>query len=230
MNVTADQLCRIAPDLSRARADELALHLNAAAAGRSLATRDRLAAFIANTAHESAGYQRFAENLNYSAAGLALTWPKRFAIGGGGKDRFKPNALAHQVARQPEKIANLVYAWRLGNAGPSSGEGWKFRGRGPIQITGRDNYATCSRALFDDERLLGAPELLERPEHGFRAAAWFWAANGLNALADRQDFDGICDVINLGRKTQTLGDALGYRERLALFDRACAILDEAGES
>ena len=227
MKITADQLRRIVREISSARAEELMPHLNAAAAERSIATRDRLAAFIANTAHESANYTRFAENLNYSAAGLALTWPKRFAIGGGSKDRFRPNALALRVARQPQEIANIVYANRLGNAAPASGEGWKFRGRGPIQITGRDNYLLCSRALFGDERLLETPELLEESRHGFHAAAWFWASNGLNALADRNDFDGICDVINLGRKTQALGDALGYRERLALLDRACEILGES---
>jgi putative chitinase len=129
--------------------------------------------FIAQVAHESAGFTRIEENLNYRAAGLLATFGKYF------------NAqTAQQYAHKPQDIANRVYGNRLGNGAPWTGEGWKFRGRGLIQITGKDNYRACSLALFGDERLLVNPDLLLEPLNAALSAGWFWQSHGLNALVD----------------------------------------------
>jgi len=101
----------------------------------------------------------------------------------------------------------------LGNTQP--GDGFKYRGRGPIQITGRANYQEVGEAL--NLPLEEFPQMLEIPEHGARAAGWFWKSHGLNEIADRGDFDGVCDVINRGHKTAAVGDSNGYADRLALF-------------
>lgn len=143
------------------------------------------------------------ENLNYSADALRRTWPSR----------FMPE-LAMQVSRQPERIANIVYGGRMGNVEP--GDGWKYRGRGLIQITGRDNYAACSKALFGDDRLLRNPELLEQPEWACMSAAWFWDSRGLNSLADKGDIVGITKKIN--------GGTNGLEDRKALYDKALKVL------
>src|ERR1041385_1279298 len=103
----------------------------------SIDTPLRKAAFLAQVAYESSELRRLVENLNYSAAGLRSTWPKR----------FPSDALARAYARQPERIANYVYANRLGNGDVASGDGWRFRGRGLLQVTGRSNYTAVGAAL-----------------------------------------------------------------------------------
>lgn len=133
--------------------------------------------------------------------------------------------LAHesgQLAYMRELASGSAYEGRvdLGNTWP--GDGVKFRGRGPIQITGRANYLLCGEALGLD--LIEHPELLEMPEHGCRASAWFWHANNINAFADAGDFDGVCDKINRGHKTAKLGDANGYAEREAFYKIALEVL------
>jgi len=156
--------------------------------------------FISQTMHESAGYTRLQENLNYSASGLRKTWPTRFTA-----------ALAAQLARNPEAIANHVYGRRLGNSQP--GDGWLFRGRGIIQVTGRSNYRNCSEAVYNDMRLLTDPDLLLTAKDSVISAFWYWDKNrikdlltvkdvtkkingGTNGLADRQKrFDQIIKII-----------------------------------
>lgn len=110
----------------------------------------------------------------------------------------------------------------LGNTHP--GDGVRFKGRGLIQITGRANYRACSIALFGDERLLDRPEVLEQVVPACRSAAWFWREHNLNRWADAGDFDGASDVINRGRKTAKIGDANGYADRLAFYERAKEVL------
>ena len=169
----------------------------------SITTPLRIAAFIAQTAHESAGYSLFLENLNYSAPALLATWPSRFTA-----------ATAAQYAHQPEKIANFVYANRGGNGSVASGDGWKYRGRGVIQITFHDNYKVCGAALKLD--LLTNPDLLLQPFPAFRSGGWFWNSRNLNALADAGDFLGITKAIN--------GGVNGLADRQAYYTRIKSVL------
>lgn len=158
----------------------------------------RLAAFLAQCDHESQGFTRFAENLNYSATGLTATWPKRF-----------PPDIAAQYARQPEKIANRAYADRLGNGPEETGDGWRFRGHGYIQITGRDNhadFANCKKMSLD-----AVIVYLQTEAGAMESAAWFFKTRGLNAIADKGDILSLTKAIN--------GGTNGYKDRLALYER-----------
>ncbi|MFW4435990.1 glycoside hydrolase family 19 protein [Pseudomonas aeruginosa] len=169
----------------------------------------RQSAFLAQVGHESAQLTRLVENLNYSAQGLANTWPSRYRGADG-----RPSALALNLARHPEAIANNTYANRNGNGDESSGDGWRFRGRGLLQITGRKNYRAAGTGL--GLPLEAEPELLEQPEHAARSSAWWWAAHGLNGLADSGRFALITRTINGGMNGQV--------ERLELWERAKAVL------
>lgn len=166
-----------------------------------------VAALLAQVGHESGLLRLTAENLNYSAQALLAVFPRYFTTG-----------QAEEYARKPERIGSRVYASRMGNGDEASGDGFRFRGRGLIQVTGRDNYRVCGSALGLD--LEARPELLETPVQASRSACWFWTANRLGAWIDRGDFDGCCDVVNRGRKTQALGDSNGWADRLELYHRA----------
>lgn len=163
----------------------------------------REAAFVAQCAHESNGFTVLVENLNYSAAGLLGTFKKYFTP-----------QQATDYARQPERIANRVYANRLGNGNEASGDGWRYRGRGLIQITGLANYRACGRALGVD--LVANPALLEDPQHAALSAGWFWQTNGCNELADAADFEALTRRIN--------GGLNGQADRLAWLEKAQAAL------
>jgi len=137
----------------------------------------RQASFIGQCQHESNNFKTLEENLHYSAAGLMRVWPSRF-----------PSAdVANQYANNPEKIANKVYAGRMGNT--EEGDGWAYHGRGLIQLTGRDNYKNCGDAL--GLALITNPELLAMPKGAALSAGWFWGKRGLNELADVKDFETI---------------------------------------
>ncbi|MNG03116.1 Chitinase class I [compost metagenome] len=146
------------------------------------------------------------ENLNYSAQGLMKTWPSLF-----------DTQLAAEYARQPERIANVAYNARMGNTAP--GDGWKYRGRGLIQITGKNNYIACGEALGMD--LLTTPSLLETPKGAALSAAWYWDSRNLNALADAGDIQNIGSLINTGRRGRVPN---GAAERLALYQAALKAL------
>jgi putative chitinase len=145
----------------------------------------RLAHFLAQTAHESGGFRVIEENLNYSADGLTKIFPKYF------KDK-DPN----EYARQPEKIANVVYASRMGNGDTASGDGYRFRGRGLIQLTGKSNYSGF--ATDSGVELEEAVTYLGTPTGAVESAAWFWHKNGLNHLADNDDVTAVTKKINGG--------------------------------
>lgn len=165
-------------------------------------TPQRIASFIAQTAHESGGYTMLTENLNYRAATLAACWPNRFAVLGADKKPVKengklvPTAVANSIAGKPELIANLVYSSRMGNGPAESGEGWKYRGRGLKQLTGKDNYTRCGTALGLD--LVSNPDLLLEPMAAARSAGWFWKSNNLSSFADAGDIKGMTKKINGG--------------------------------
>ena len=179
-------------------------------------TPQRVAAFLAQTSHESGGYTMLSENLNYKAATLAACWPNRFAVLGPDKKPIKengklvPTAVANSIAGKPELIANLVYSSRMGNGPAESGEGWLYRGRGLKQLTGKFNYEKCGNDLGID--LVGNPDLLLEPIYAARSAGWFWKSNNLSAFADVDDIKGMTKKIN--------GGLIGYEARQALYD-AC---------
>lgn len=172
----------------------------------------RIASFIAQCSHESGHFQKLIENLNYGVTGLATTWPKRFTTA----------ELVNKYSRQPEMIANFVYANRLGNGDESSGDGWKYRGRGLIQLTGKSNYQAFADSI--EMNLEDVPNYLETKKGAVEAACWFWKQNNLNKWVDVNDFDGLSDVINRGKKTTQIGDAIGYNDRLDQYKKALNIL------
>lgn len=198
--ITRDILAVIMP-LAGAQAGRFLDPINSAMAEFGITTPDREAAFLAQAAHESSQLLHLAENLNYSADGLLATWPRRFTP-----------VEAAAYARQPERIANRLYALRMGNGDESSGDGWRFRGRGLFQITGRANYRQCSMDLYGDEFLIEQPELLEQPDGACRSAGWYWQSRGLNQWADAGDFKTLTLRINGGLNR--------YPDRLAFYEKA----------
>ena len=167
-------------------------------------TTKRQAAFIGQCMHESNYFKTLTENLNYSARALMATWPSRF-----------PNEeVANQYARQPEKIANKVYGGRMGNGPEESGDGWKYRGRGLKQLTGKDNYQRCGAALGVD--LVGNPDLLLQPKYAALSAGWFWDINRINELADKGDIQTMTRRIN--------GGLLGLDARTAAIKKVESVL------
>lgn len=184
-------------------------------------TEQRVAAFLAQTSHESGGYTMLTENLNYRAATLAACWPNRFAELGPNKKPKRdakgaliPTKVALSIEKKPELIANMVYSSRMGNGPPQSGEGWKYRGRGLKQLTGKDNYKRCGDALNLD--LVNNPDLLLEPMPAARSAGWFWKVNNLSPLADASDIKGMTKKIN--------GGFIGLEARQALFDKIMAAI------
>ena len=200
--------------------------LQSVAARRQINTPRRLAAFLSQVGHESAGFSLMLENLNYSAKGLAATWGNRFAqtdaagnyvqVMEDGRLRRVPNAEAEKIQRKPQLIANRVYSERLGNGDASTGDGWRYRGRGLIQITGKTNYRLCSLGLFGDMRLLTNPQLLQEWQWAVESAGWYWDSRNVNALADGDDFDRVTRAIN--------GGLNGQAQRLALYHQALGLL------
>ena len=164
----------------------------------------RIAAFIAQCSHESGHFEKLVENLNYGAKGLVMTWPKRFTT----------TELANKYARQPEMIANFVYSNRLGNGDELSGDGWKYRGRGLIQLTGKYNYQKFADAVEMD--LEQVTRYLETKQGAAEAACLFWKNNKLNSYADVGDIRGMTKVIN--------GGYIGLPEREENYRKALNIL------
>jgi putative chitinase len=168
----------------------------------------RLAHFFAQIHHESGGGKRLAENLNYSKDGLLKIFRSDFDTN---KDRrLSPTEVrvAEMLARKPEQIANFVYANQNGNGGVNSGDGWRFKGRGYIQITGRANYRELSKDVGID--FVSKPELLEQEVNAMISAVWFWTDKKINQVADRDDLNRVTRIIN--------GGFNGIEERKDLLD------------
>jgi putative chitinase len=202
MQITADLLVR-AMRCTRGSALTWARPLSEACAKFQITSPARIAAFLAQVGHESAGLTRTVENLNYRADGLLRTWPTRF-------DEVKAKALA----MKPEAIANHVYGGRLGNYQP--GDGYRYRGRGLIQVTGRVNYEAVQdllRSHVDDvPDLIRMPEVLAEPKWAALSAAAYWHDHRLNELADAGDFDHITRRIN--------GGTIGMADRQKRYEQA----------
>jgi len=183
--ITVEQLLEIFPRIEDADFWVEAMEYNLPA--HDIIEGPRLWMFLAQCGHESAGFTVFQENLNYSSTGLLKTFPKYFNT-----------KLAAQCARQPELIANIVYANRMGNGPSESGDGYRFRGRGPIQITGRRNYTAMSHDLWGDDRAVEEPEMILSPDNAIASAGWYWDIAKLNQYCDREDVVTVTRRINGG--------------------------------
>jgi putative chitinase len=167
----------------------------------------RLCHFLAQCAHESGNFKAVSENLNYGAKGLLGTFKKYFPT----------EAKALQYERKPEKIANLVYASRMGNGDEASGDGFKYRGRGYIQLTGKVNYESFDKVV--DENVTANPDLVAT-KYPLLSAAWFWNSRTLNALADKGATDA--DVTAITKKVN--GGTHGLEDRIAKFKKFHGLL------
>ena len=153
----------------------------------------RLAHFFSQLEHES-NLKPISENLNYSANRLLVIFPKYFTKDSLDKNNKVVKGTATLYARKPERIANRVYANRMGNGNEQSGDGWKYRGRGFIQLTGKDNYRVLSKDVRID--FLENPDLLLEEANAMISALWFWNKNKLNDLADKDNVVAITKRIN----------------------------------
>lgn len=186
-NLTSDNLKKIMPKSSEENIDFYLPALKDQILKFGIENDLQLAHFIAQIAHESGSFKYKVENLNYSSKALRSVFGKY----------FKDDESAENYARQPEKIANIVYANRMGNGDTTSGDGWKYRGRGLIQLTGRENYKTCSKSIKIN--IEEDPDLLIEDANAIVAAScWYWQSRGLNELANLDDIKQITRKINGG--------------------------------
>jgi len=166
-------------------------------------TPQRVAAFIAQCAHESGNFTALHENLNYRAESLTRTWPRHFPT----------MEIANQYARQPERIANRAYANRMGNGDEASGDGWRYVGRGLIQLTGKDNYSWFAASI--ETPVEEIPAYLQTFEGAVQSACWFWETNNLNQWADKGDILTLTKRIN--------GGTIGLDDRIKHYNHALQI-------
>lgn len=206
MIITREQLEELIP--GNKFIDEWCEALNSILPDYSIDTPERVAAFIAQCAHESANFTRLEENLNYRWQTLRKVFPKY----------FRTDEMAKSYAERQNKkeaIANYVYANRMGNGPPESGDGYKFRGRGLIQLTGRENYSFFAGSLEID--IDEAIEYLETFEGAVQSACWFWETNNLNQWADKRDITTLTKRIN--------GGTIGLKDRIKHCNHALEVLD-----
>jgi len=162
------------------------------------------AAFIGQCAHESNHFKALQENLNYRPETLSKLFDRHF------KDAEEIQKYAHH----PEMIANRIYQKRMGNRDESSGDGWRFHGRGLIQLTGHDNYWHCGQIVQKD--LVKEPDLVATPMYAALSAGWFWSTHGCNAFAEKEDWVGLTKRIN--------GGTIGLDDRISLTKHALSVL------
>lgn len=202
--ITAELLTK-AKLCDQGAAQKWAPYLQAAAEKFHIDTPERIAGWLAQCAHESNNFRSLVENMNYSQDGLLKTFPKYFT-----------QLEAALCARKPEKIANRVYAERMGNGATASGDGWKYRGRGLIGLTGKTNYRLFGADIGQEKELLANPDLVCEPKYAALSAGWFWAINGLNKLADAKDIVGMSKKVN--------GGTIGLDHRKQLYAQICSAL------
>jgi putative chitinase len=170
----------------------------------NVSTKRQQAAFIGQCGHECNNFKILEENLNYRADTLMKLWPKRFPT-------FE---IANQYARNPKKIANMVYSGRMGNRDEASGDGYRFRGRGCIQLTGHANYFHAGQALGTD--FVMEPDFVATPKYAALTAGWFWSTHDCNRLAENADWAGLTKKIN--------GGTIGLEDRIKHTNEALAVL------
>ena len=204
MQITADQLRQIIPN--NPYVEQWCEALNKILPDYDINTPQRVAAFIAQCAHESGGFTALKENLNYRAASLRKIFPKYFTT----------DALAEQYASLPNKqeaIANRIYASRMGNGDETSGDGWRYCGRRLIQLTGKSNYTRFANSI--DTPVEEIPEYLQTFEGAIQSACWFWETNNLNQYADTNDILTMTKRIN--------GGTIGLEDRMKHYAHALEV-------
>lgn len=214
MPITEQQLLQILPN-ARPVAGVFVPALNRAMARWKIDSRVRQAAFLAQVGHESGQLRNLVENLNYRVDRIRQ-------IGQGSAVGSRWRSLvprADELGGKPEHFGNAVYGGRMGNGPESSGDGFRYRGRGLLQVTGRNNYRAVASGL--GLPLEAQPELLEQPEHAAQSAAWWWTTHGLNEMADAGRIRDIGSVINTGQPGRVPN---GAAERKALYDLALKVL------
>ena len=205
MELTKDQLSQLLP--KNPYIDNWYQALSQLLPDYEINTSQRIAAFMAQCAHESGGFTALKENLNYKAATLRKVFPKYFST----------DELANTYANHPNKqeaIANKVYANRMGNGDEASGDGFRYCGRGLIQLTGKSNYQAFADSL--EMNVEDVPEYLQTFEGAAQSACWFWESNNLNKHADAGDIKTMTKVIN--------GGYIGLDDRIAHYEHAKHIL------
>lgn len=205
MKLTVEQFKQIFP--ANQHADEWVTALNAVLPRYEITSAIRIAVFLAQCGHESGGFNRLVENLNYSADRLLKVFPKYFTI-----------AQAHQYARQQEAIANRVYANRMGNGNEDSGDGWRYRGHGLLQLTGKDNHQGFAKSI--GKTIQEAAAYMLTPAGAVESACYYWRIRNINAPADTDGVEDETRRIN--------GGANGLTERKALTAKALKILRAKG--
>ena len=205
MNITLELLQAIAPATKSATLENFIIPLQEACDAFEIDTPSRVACFIAQVCHESGGFKFTKENLNYSAPGLRKTFPKYFPT----------DDIAKQYERNPEMIASRTYGGRMGNGPEETGDGFKYMGRGLIQLTGKNNYS----AFAEDSsmELDEAVEFLQTYEGAAYSAGWYWHKNNLNQFADKEDMTTLTKRIN--------GGTIGLEDRMHIFHTAKQYLE-----
>lgn len=203
MQITLEQLKYVFPETPSSTLALVVAPINATLVKYNINTKMRVCAFLAQVGHESGGFRYRKENLNYSAQALLKTFPKYFNT-----------QLANSYARKPESIASRVYANRMGNGSEASADGWRYRGRGYIQLTGKENYTLFANSL--KKPLSDTIIYLETIEGACMSAGWFWSTRSLNALADANQFDEITQKINGGQN--------GAADRRNKFAKALTVI------
>ena len=209
--ITAEQLFALCPKVKYAGEWARAISL-----AESEFNISDLAMFMANVIHETQGFTRFVENLNYSSSRLMEVWPAR----------FPSIEIANQYGGQPVKIANKVYSNRMGNGPSESGDGYKYRGRGLAMLTGKLRYCKCSGAIEVD--IVSDPDELMDFDTSSRSAGWFWQVNRMSTYADDRDFESVCRLWNTGRPGRMIPAGkgiIGWNERLKIYTRCRKVLN-----
>ena len=201
MQITKEQLSQLIP--KNPYLDQWYEALSVLLPDYEINTPNRIAAFIAQCSHESASFTALHENLNYRSETLSKVWPKKF-----------PASIAEQYAHKPEAIANRAYASRMGNGDEASGDGWRYCGRGLIQLTGKDNYTAFADSIGITPEEVS--DYVQTFEGAAQSACWFWETNNLNQYADSGDIETMTKRIN--------GGTLGLEDRKKHYEHAKHIL------